>query len=212
MADGRNTRARRRRAQTEGALLDAARTLFRHHGYHATTVEDIVQRAQVARGTFYLYFRNKEAVLGALVGAFVEDIRGAVRRIETGPCAAPPAEQIRENLRRICHVVERHEDVAALVFLGPAGFDDTSRGILDRFWERTEAMVRDALAVGQGLGVVRSCDRALAATMALGAVRAALSRRLAAPPDGPPDGGERFGEAFIDEIVAFPLRGLLALP
>jgi len=41
------------------ALLDAARELFMHHGYHGTTIEMITEKAGVSTGTFYLYFSAK---------------------------------------------------------------------------------------------------------------------------------------------------------
>lgn len=210
MADGRTSRAHSRRASTRNALLRAARTRFRAQGVHDTSIDDIVRAAGVARGTFYLYFRNKEDVLGALVDAFIAAIRGAVRRIDTTPGAPSPAEQIRDNLRRICDVLERHEDVAAIVFMGPAGLDGRSADAVARFWQQIEAMVRDALAVGQGLGVVRPCNRQQVAIMALGAVRAALSRTLTEGDDATNDVDRpRFDEDFLEELVTYPLRGLL---
>lgn len=48
-------------------LLDAAYALFLEKGTVKTTINDIVERARVAKGTFYLYFRDKETVLQALV-------------------------------------------------------------------------------------------------------------------------------------------------
>jgi AcrR family transcriptional regulator len=56
-----------RAADTRRLLLDAARDAFETRGYRATTVADIVERAGTARGTFYLYFRNKEAVFYELM-------------------------------------------------------------------------------------------------------------------------------------------------
>ncbi|HWT92215.1 MAG TPA: helix-turn-helix domain-containing protein [Solirubrobacteraceae bacterium] len=56
-----------RAADTRRMLLDAARDAFETRGYRATTVADIVERAGTARGTFYLYFRNKEAVFYELM-------------------------------------------------------------------------------------------------------------------------------------------------
>ena len=46
-------------------LLDAAERLFLANGVQATSVDAIVAAADVAKGTFYLYFPAKEAVLGA---------------------------------------------------------------------------------------------------------------------------------------------------
>ncbi|HEX4718220.1 MAG TPA: TetR family transcriptional regulator [Thermoleophilaceae bacterium] len=46
-------------------LLSAARTVFAKKGYEDATVSEIVQRAGVAQGTFYLYFPGKESLAGA---------------------------------------------------------------------------------------------------------------------------------------------------
>lgn len=44
-------------------IVDAAVTLFLEQGYDKTSVEDIVQKVQVAKGLFYYYFPKKEAIL-----------------------------------------------------------------------------------------------------------------------------------------------------
>ncbi len=57
-------------AETSGGrreqLLAAAREVLAEHGYERTTVSSIATRANVAQGTFYLYFPSKEALPGAL--------------------------------------------------------------------------------------------------------------------------------------------------
>ena len=50
------------------ALLEAAYDLFLERGAAKTSVEDITSRAKVAKGTFYLYFQDKGAVMQALLG------------------------------------------------------------------------------------------------------------------------------------------------
>ena len=54
------------------ALLEAAYDLFLERGAAKTSVEDITSRAKVAKGTFYLYFQDKGAVMQALVLKFLE--------------------------------------------------------------------------------------------------------------------------------------------
>jgi AcrR family transcriptional regulator len=49
-----------------GQLLDTARRVFERHGYHATTVSDIVRAAGLSQGAFYLYFPDKKAIFAAL--------------------------------------------------------------------------------------------------------------------------------------------------
>lgn len=57
-------------------LLEAAAHLFAEQGYAATRVVDIVDRAGVAKGLFYWYFENKEAVFCELA----DDMRHRLRR------------------------------------------------------------------------------------------------------------------------------------
>lgn len=52
--------ARRRKRQR---LVGAATRLFVRHGYRKTSVDEIAQAAQVAKGTVYLYFRTKADLL-----------------------------------------------------------------------------------------------------------------------------------------------------
>jgi len=56
----------RQHDQRRANLLDAAASLFAKKGVAATSIEDIVKRAGVAKGTFYHYFRDRSAMLEAL--------------------------------------------------------------------------------------------------------------------------------------------------
>jgi len=56
------------------ALVAAAAALFAEKGYEHTTVSDIVARAGVAQGTFYLYFPSKEAALRAVADDLVDRV------------------------------------------------------------------------------------------------------------------------------------------
>ncbi len=66
-------------------LLSAANQLFQTKGYASTTVEDIVQAVGVAKGTFYYYFKSKEALLTALVDQFIQKLLDASQQIIDNP-------------------------------------------------------------------------------------------------------------------------------
>jgi AcrR family transcriptional regulator len=51
----------------KNALLDAAFDLFAKAGVHGATIDQIVEKAGVAKGTFYLYFKNKYDILDMIV-------------------------------------------------------------------------------------------------------------------------------------------------
>lgn len=59
-------RGPRKREERREALLDAAAGLFVKKGVGSTTIDDIAERANMAKGTFYHYFPDRAAMLSAL--------------------------------------------------------------------------------------------------------------------------------------------------
>ena len=55
------------RARRRNEILLSACAVFAEQGFRRATVDEIAQRAEVAKGTIYLYFENKEAILADLV-------------------------------------------------------------------------------------------------------------------------------------------------
>src|SRR5688500_16566535 len=63
----RGPKFRRRAEARPDEVLDAALELFIEKGFASTRVEDIAKRAGLSKGTVYLYFASKEALLEGLV-------------------------------------------------------------------------------------------------------------------------------------------------
>jgi AcrR family transcriptional regulator len=70
-------------------LMNAAKRLFLKQGVASTTIEQITSGADVAKGTFYLYFSSKEDVLAALGERFGQD---HLEKIKTAIAAKPEAD------------------------------------------------------------------------------------------------------------------------
>jgi AcrR family transcriptional regulator len=87
-AAGAAGRAPGRRERTKqanrAAILAAAREVFAEIGYGAATVRDIIRRTDLAAGTFYNHFPDKEAVFRALDGEAAERGRERVRAGRAG--------------------------------------------------------------------------------------------------------------------------------
>ncbi|MDQ3741938.1 MAG: TetR/AcrR family transcriptional regulator [Actinomycetota bacterium] len=66
------------------AILRAAREVFADMGYGAAAVRDIVRATDLAAGTFYNYFPDKEAVFRALLEESAERVRSATRAGRAG--------------------------------------------------------------------------------------------------------------------------------
>ena len=97
------------------AILDAARDVFSEMGYGAATVRDIVRRTDLAAGTFYNYFPDKEAVFRALLEEAAIRVRERTRAGRVG--AATLEEFVRGGYRAYFGAVA--ED--------PVGFELTRR-------------------------------------------------------------------------------------
>jgi TetR/AcrR family transcriptional regulator, cholesterol catabolism regulator len=63
---GEPSRRERKKEETRHRIFHAAIDLFRERGFEQTTVDDITEKADVAKGTFFNYFHRKETVLGYL--------------------------------------------------------------------------------------------------------------------------------------------------
>lgn len=61
------------------AILESAREVFADLGYGAASVRDIVRGTDLATGTFYNYFPDKEAVFRALLEESVSEARALAR-------------------------------------------------------------------------------------------------------------------------------------
>src|SRR5689334_6947454 len=61
------TRRQRRRQRVEDQILDGATQMFLAKGIGATTMQDIATEVDVAQGTLYNYFPNKEALTLSVV-------------------------------------------------------------------------------------------------------------------------------------------------
>ena len=74
--DASAPKVRKERAELRHeALLSAAARIFIEHGIVATSIDQIVEAAGVAKGTFYLHFDSKEQLLAALQRRFIDRFR-----------------------------------------------------------------------------------------------------------------------------------------
>jgi AcrR family transcriptional regulator len=67
-----SSRMERKKKRTRQKIVQAALPLFRQHGFDATTMEEIAEQADIAKGTLYNYFPAKEAILSAYIQSAFE--------------------------------------------------------------------------------------------------------------------------------------------
>jgi AcrR family transcriptional regulator len=64
-------RVERRQANTKERIIEVALEAFSEYGYSKTTVNEITSRADVAHGTFYNFFKNKQDLLAVLADEII---------------------------------------------------------------------------------------------------------------------------------------------
>jgi AcrR family transcriptional regulator len=79
------TKRTEQKRENRAKLLDAARKVFAEKGLAAATARDIVRETDLATGTFYNYFDDKEDVFRAVMEEFNEPARAAAREKRLQP-------------------------------------------------------------------------------------------------------------------------------
>jgi len=93
------SRRERKKRETRQRLMEAALRLFQEQGYDRTTVGQIAEEADVAKGTFFNYFETKEAILPALVAWRLQELQEALLPERGAP--ASPVARIKLALRLV---------------------------------------------------------------------------------------------------------------
>jgi len=83
-----DSRRERKKQETRQKLLESAWQLFQEKGYERTTVEDITEAADVAKGTFFNYFETREAMLSEIASWRIALLRSRVFTAEDLPASA----------------------------------------------------------------------------------------------------------------------------
>lgn len=106
-------------------LIDCAATLFAERGYAETRIKDIVDAAGVAKGLFYWYFENKEALFAEVA----RDIRLRLRKHQGSAIdpAEPPLRQIRQGAEASVWFMAEHAHFFSLLEVENGRMSDRSR-------------------------------------------------------------------------------------
>lgn len=194
-----------KKAARRAAILDAATAVFGDKGYAAATVDDIVLRLGVARGTFYLYFDDKQDVFDALVDDFVTRLEAAVISIDVAHPTITPVEQLRQNLARVISLALSEPVLMRLALHDAASQGPELARRVDAFYERLHRLLDESLSIGQRIGLVRAGDRRVMVAIGLGGLKEMIYAAARGALKGDAD-------ALVEEMMLFLRGGLLAPP
>jgi AcrR family transcriptional regulator len=188
------------RQERREQVLRHAKRIFARKGYHRTNVADIISRAGIARGTFYLYFQNKKDLFEELLQQVLTELATRIHRLKPGPEAPNPVDQLRDNLRRVVDYVLAERELTDILLNHSVGFDRELDARILEFYDRIAAAIKRSLDLGVEMNLVRNTDTRTIAYCILGAIKeivAMLSREPATDTS-----------ALVEEILEFGLRGV----
>ena len=106
-ASGRRDKKRLRQEEITAAAFD----VFAAHGYEATRIDDVARQAGIAKGTIYLYFRDKDQLFRAMVRSLVQIRFDAA----LGGFQGTAEELLREMMSRMYDRIVKNEKARSIV-------------------------------------------------------------------------------------------------
>ncbi|HEY1627300.1 MAG TPA: TetR/AcrR family transcriptional regulator [Streptosporangiaceae bacterium] len=149
-AQDRELRAQGR--ETVRRLLEAGMIEFETRGFHGVRVDDVVQRAGISHGTFYLYFSNKEDLFKALLRDALHDMEivagdfPIVTRDETGRLI------LRQWVRKFFKAYAAHATVIRILSQADLVPEEVFGDGLRLFFSIAEAMTTGMTAASKAAG------------------------------------------------------------
>ncbi len=201
-------RWKRRKAARPQEILDAAAGVFAAKGYAGTRMEDIARAAGVTKGTIYLYFESKEAVLKALVresiGTTIDQVASHVRAFE-----GSTPDLLRFVLTAMGQFIVMSDRVALpkIVVAEAGNFPELARFYRAEIIDKGLGMMSEVIARGIERGEFRAVVPAHAARLCIAPLLlAAIWRTTFAQFDTIPYDYQGLTETHIETL----LRGLAA--
>lgn len=190
---------------TKAKLLAAAEQVFAEQGYQAASIARITERAQVAQGTFYLYFESKLDVFEQLVDDLNRRVRAAMRSgAERGEDRAGAE---REGFREFFRFTAEHPALYRVV----REAEHVSPGAMRRHYERIVEGYIAGLSAARDAGEIAALDPEVAAWALMGigemiGMRYVLWPTADTGPYG--TGATPVPDHVFDEMVALVQRAL----
>ena len=150
-------RRRRRKESRPSEILDAAFEEFAANGFAATRLDDVARRAGVAKGTIYLYFKDKEQLFRAMVRKFIVPVIEGLKVSASGFSGS--VEELGRQMieRQYAHLVNnpKAHEILRMLIAESSRFPQLSEIWYREVFQRGRKVMRLVLAKGLASGEVR---------------------------------------------------------
>jgi AcrR family transcriptional regulator len=142
-----------RSADRRDAILAAALDEFASRGFEAARLDDVARRAGVAKGTIYLYFRDKESLFQELIRTMLTPLVGTIEALGQSDVPLPMlADRIAELFVREVYETRRKDVVRLMISEGrrfPKLAEFYYREVLSRIIAAVRSLLQRAAARGE---------------------------------------------------------------
>ncbi|MFE3441413.1 TetR/AcrR family transcriptional regulator [Nocardia sp. NPDC059180] len=94
------------RAARQQEILDAAAKVFARKGFAASRIDDVAAEAGIAKGTVYLYFDSRDALLTGVFASYVAETAQVLAELGDGPAL----ERLARLVRGAMEMLDAHPD------------------------------------------------------------------------------------------------------
>jgi AcrR family transcriptional regulator len=155
---------KRRTAPPRDVIIDAAAELFSERGYHSARMQEIADRAGIAKPTLYVYGKSKLALLEAVYQRVIDDTDRALAAIDH---LDDPIEQLRELIRAWITIAVQRRSSNFVFFSNEATLPERLARRYKRWSAKTFRRVRGIVEAGQAAGMLIGEIDATAVTFAI---------------------------------------------
>lgn len=208
MTDGTRTRRRpaisdREKSQRRDEIMAAAKKVFARNGFHATTIAEIANEAELAYGSVYWYFDSKDDLFHELIAVEEYALRThvAVALAQSGARFGYAEAPFRATLRATFEFFEANPATAKLLFRDAYALDSRFDKHLGGIYERFIDDIATLIAAAQQRGEVVAAPPRLVGYTLTALIGHMAHRRLTT------DDGISATEA-ADFVVSLVIKGL----
>lgn len=165
-------------------ILSAGRQVLKEKGYQEILLDDVARRAGIAKGTLYLYFKNKENLFAALFQDLVDDMESKLKKMGLEKLPAPA--YLRHIVTEGLNFLDEHRDFIVQFSVKEPPFCGAETGhiMLKRFKEHID-FIAQIVKTGVREGSIKKCDIFTAALFLIALFRMFLMRKVLLGTSGP---------------------------
>ena len=165
------TKTQLKQREKRDHLIQAALDLFNEQGYHQTRIEDIIKKAQVGKGTFYLYFKNKEELVMAILDQILGEVSHTLDWVQLNIADVKDLRKLfLEEAKRLTHTFYHNQESARFLFREGRAVSRPVEKRINDYMKTMQKTSEETYQFGLAIGVLQNIDPTISSTLVVGGI------------------------------------------